>query len=78
MGKITIYQFEIYDPLNDEMRTSRRWGTREAIKNIAAGHVLDKSATEVDESAVESDILGLTTKGFIPNPRQGFQSEVAK
>jgi hypothetical protein len=30
----TVYRFETYDIVADEMRMSRRWGTREGIENI--------------------------------------------
>jgi hypothetical protein len=76
MPKITIYQFEVYDPQNDQMKKSRRWGTREAVEKITHGKVLDNTAIEVDESAVASDIPGLTEKDFIPNKRQGLQTSV--
>lgn len=76
MSKVTIYQVKVYDPQNDEMRKSRRWGTREAIEKIAHGKVLDDTATEVDESAIASDIPGLTERDFNPHKCQGFQMSV--
>lgn len=66
MSKVTIFQFELYIPQNDEIRKSRRWGTREAIEKIALGKVLEDTATEVDESAIASDIHGLTERDFNP------------
>lgn len=76
MSKITIHQFKVYDPQNDQMKKSRRWGTREAIEKIAHGKVLDDTATEVDESAVASDIPGLTERDFNPHESRGFQTSV--
>jgi hypothetical protein len=58
------------------MTRSRRWGTREAIKDIACGRVVEESALEVEESAVKSDIHGFTEKDFNPRPRKGFQTRV--
>lgn len=78
MNKVTVYQFQVYDPNTDTMHKSRRWGTREAIENIVHGVVLG-AGNEVDKSAVEppdSDIPGLTKIGFDPQPRQGFPTQV--
>ena len=76
MRKITIYQFEVYNQQNDQMKKSRRWGTSESVEKIAHGKVLRNTAIEVDESAAASDIPGLTEKDFIPHKRQGFQTSV--
>ncbi|HUD54898.1 MAG TPA: hypothetical protein VMR02_06715 [Terracidiphilus sp.] len=78
MSKVTVYHFEKYDLLNDHMRKSRRWGTREAIEKIH-GHVPEDTATEVDESVVIADdisVSGLTSRDFDPHPRGGFQNSV--
>ena len=75
MSKVTIYQFELYDIQNDGMYKSRRWGTREAIKNIY-GKVREETAMEVDEKLVDSDISGLTARDFNPNLLEGFQKQV--
>jgi hypothetical protein len=66
MSKITIYQFEVWDVISDQTRKSRRWGTREAIQEIAHGRVLEETATEVEDFAVRSDIFGFTKIGFDP------------
>ena len=76
MRRITIYQFEVYNPQDDQMIKSRRWGTSEAIEQIAHGRVLRNTAVEVDESAVASDIPGLSEKDFIPHKHQGFQTSI--
>ncbi len=78
MRKITIYQFEVYNAQDDQMIKSRRWGTSEAIEQIAHGRMLRNTAVEVDESAVASDIPGLTEKDFIPHTHQGFQTSVQR
>jgi hypothetical protein len=65
----TIYRFK---PIM--MIESRRWGTREAVDNIAHGQVLEHTAVDVDESAIESDIPGLTRRSFDPHSAFGFQT----
>jgi hypothetical protein len=77
MTKVTIFQFDVYDVLSDSVQRSRRWGTREAIQEIARGMPVDNTATEVDESAVASDIPGLTVRDFNPRPHHGFQTVVS-
>jgi hypothetical protein len=64
MSKITIYRFKVYDHQNDEMITSRRWGTREAIERFAHGEVLENTGVGADANAVDSDIRGLTERIF--------------
>jgi hypothetical protein len=75
MGKITVYRFKKYDISNDENRQSRRWATREAIERIG-GEVLEDTATEVDPSAVGTEIDGMTERNFDPHPRTGVQTQV--
>jgi hypothetical protein len=67
MAKVTIYRFQLYNSQTDEIVTSRRWGTAEAIKEIAGGHVLKDTAVEVDDSFIRSDIHGLTVRNFDPS-----------
>jgi hypothetical protein len=76
MAKLTIYRFEVYDIQSDQVVTSKRWGTREAIVETAHGRVLEDTAVEVDGSAVASDIHGFTERGFNPHARSGFQAAV--
>jgi hypothetical protein len=78
MPMVTIYQFEVYRIDSDEVMKSRRWGTREAIIEIAHGRVLEESAIEVDESVVASDIHGFTVRDFNPQPCSGFQTSVER
>jgi len=77
MSTVTIYQFEVYRIDSDEIVKSRRWGTREAIVEIAHGRVLEDTAREVDESIVASDIQGFTERNYDPDARPpGFQTYV--
>ena len=76
MAKVTIFRFEVYDIQSDQVIPSKRWGTRAAIIEIAHGRVLEDTATEVDESAVASDIRGFTVRDFNPHSRRGFHTEV--
>lgn len=74
---VTIYQFEVYRIDSDEVVKSRRWGTREAIIQIAHGRVREHTAREVDESVVGSDIHGFTKRDFDLDARPpGFQTHV--
>lgn len=67
MTKVTIFQFEVYSVVTDDMKKSRRWGTRAAIEKIA-GRVLEDTRTEVDAAVVEkSDLIGFTERGFDPH-----------
>ena len=68
MSNVTIYQFELYDITIDGNRRSRRWATRQAIERLR-GNVLEGTGTEVDASAVDTDILGMTARDFNPNWR---------
>jgi len=54
----------VWNTATDEIRQSRRWGTREAIEQIAHGRVLAEIAREVDEAVVRSDIWGFTERDF--------------
>jgi hypothetical protein len=77
MSKATIYQFELYDIQSDQVVKSKRWGTREAIVEIACGQVLEDTAIEVDDTVILSDIHGFTVIGFDPHRRPaGFQTQV--
>ena len=78
MTTVTSYQFEVYRIDSDEIVKSRRWGTREAIRDIARGRVIEESAIDVDESVVASDIHGFTVRDFNPQPRRRFQAFVER
>jgi hypothetical protein len=70
MAKLRIYQFEVYGIRAEQIVKSKRWGTKEAIVQVAGGRVLEDTGIEVDESVVPSDIHGLTPIGFDPHPRR--------
>ena len=76
MSKVKIYRFRVYDISNDNIRTSTRWGTREAIRDIACGELLEDTEREVDASVIESDIQGMTERNYNPNRETGFQRNV--
>ena len=63
--KVTVHRLRTYDIVSDSSRTSRRYGTLEAIK-IWRGEPVEGSAVEVDASAVETDEPGMTAIGFDP------------
>ena len=77
MTTVTIFQFEVYKMDSEEVVRSRRWGIREAIRNIACGRVLEDTARRVDESVVASDLEGFTKCDFDSDASpSGFQTRV--
>jgi hypothetical protein len=76
MIPMKIYRFRTWDSHADQIKESRRWGTRDAIQNLIGGEIIERSETEVDESAIDSD--GLTAMDFNPRPRVGFQGDPPK
>jgi hypothetical protein len=78
MAQVTIFRFKSYNVMTDSMDSSRRWGTREAIEQIAKGVVIEESSRIVDETAVQSDIPGLTARDFNPDALVGFQTSVQR
>ena len=75
MSKVAVYRFTKYDITTDQFQQSHRMGTRAAIERVG-GEVLEDTAIEVDASAVDTDIDGMTVRNFDPRPRTGFQSQV--
>jgi hypothetical protein len=65
-----VYRFRMYVIKDDEMLTSRRWATREAIERVR-GEILESTETEVDSSVLDSN--GMTERDFDPHRRTGFQ-----
>jgi len=66
--EVLIYEFEVYDPIDDSLKKSRRWGTSEAINNTTHGRIIGEGVS-VDRSVVEApktDIDGLTEPDFDP------------
>jgi len=72
---VKIYRFRTWDSHADQIRESRRWGTRNSIQAIG-GQVIEDSEVEVDESAIDGD--GLTEMNFNPRARTGFPSDRPK
>ena len=70
-----VYRFEMYSIESDEFRTSRRYGTRDAITNIG-GNVIEDSKVSIESSQLGQDLKGFTVVDFNPSPRVGFQTEV--
>ena len=65
---VTVYQFQRFDITTGIWRTSRRWGTREAVERLGSCFsILEDSATEVSEADIRIDIPGLTEIGFNPH-----------
>ncbi len=65
MTKITVYHFEVWDPINDQMVRSRRLGTPDAIKNTAHGREVGLGI-DVDASDVGHEIPGFTVRDYRP------------
>ena len=63
--RVEIYRFTRYDREANKMVLSKRWGTKEKIREIY-GVCIHDSRKFVDRSAVESDIMGLTEEGYVP------------
>ena len=66
MSKVHIYRFTLYDITSDGAHQSRRWGTRDAVERIG-GEVLVDTGVEVDASAVDSEVSGLTARDYNPH-----------
>lgn len=66
MPTVLIFPFEVYDPVSDQMVRSRRWGTREAVEQVAHGCVIEEGALEVPRHFLDTDIPGMTHIGFDP------------
>ena len=69
MARVTVYQFEIYDPSDGKMHLSRQWATRQAIKQhglagAAIGMIVEETGIEVDSMALDRN--GMTAIGFDP------------
>jgi hypothetical protein len=64
MAKITVYPFEVWDPISDQMVRSKRLGTLEAIKNTAHGREAGPGM-DVDASDVGTEIHGFTVRNYV-------------
>ena len=65
MARVTVYRFTIYDIFSDDNIISKRMGTREGVKKIR-GAVIESTAVDIDEAALDPDLPGLTPAGFAP------------
>jgi hypothetical protein len=70
VAKITVYHFEVWDPINDQMVRSKRMGTPEAIKNTAHGREVGPGI-DVDASDVGTEIHGFTVRNYQPQGSSG-------
>jgi len=64
MGRVVVHRFEVYDITNDAIVQSRRYGTADAIKNIAGGRIMPNTQIEVDSSELGGEIEGMTTRNY--------------
>ncbi len=65
MTKVTVYPFEVWDPINDQLVRSKRLGTPEAIRNTAHGREVGPGI-DVDVSEVGTEIHGFTVRDYQP------------
>jgi hypothetical protein len=65
MTKITVYHFEVWDSVNDQMVRSKRMGTPDAIKNTAHGREVGQGI-DVDVADVGTEIPGFTVMNYRP------------
>jgi hypothetical protein len=65
MTKITVYHFEVWDSVNDQMVRSKRMGTPDAIKNTAHGREVGQGM-DVDVADVGTEIPGFTVRNYRP------------
>lgn len=76
MGNITLYRFETYNGINDEIILSTRYGTVSGIQRI--GGQIKEPGVLVNDSVRLDD--GLTEKNFDPSEyppvHAGFQTVV--
>jgi hypothetical protein len=73
---VTVYEFNMYDPSTDQVKKSRRMGTRPAIEKIANGSPLEETKIDVPVSQLSREISGMTEIDFNPHKRPlGFQTQ---
>ena len=65
MTKITVYHFEVWDPVSDQIVRSKRMGTPDAIKNTAHGREVGQGI-DVDVADVGTEIAGFTVRNYRP------------
>ena len=67
MARVVMHRFEVYDITNDAIVQSRRYGTADAIKNIAVGRIMPNTQIEVDSSDLGHAIEGMTARDYTPD-----------
>jgi hypothetical protein len=75
MRKMVVFKFQKYSIDSDQIRESRRYGTRDAIKKIG-GEVIEGSEIEIDASQLDKEMDGFTPRDFRPTTGGGFQTIV--
>jgi hypothetical protein len=75
MRKRAVHKFQKYSIETDELKMSRRYGTREAIKKVG-GEVIEGSEIEIDASQLDQEMDGFTARNFSPSTGGGFQTTV--
>ena len=65
MRKITVYHFEVWDAVNDQVVRSKRMGTPDAIKNTVHGREVGQGI-DVDVADVGTEIAGFTVRNYRP------------
>jgi hypothetical protein len=74
---VTVYEFNMYDLSTDQVKKSRRMGTRNAIENIANGWPLEETKIDIPVSQLSREISGMTEIDFNPHKRPlEFQTQV--
>lgn len=76
MRIIVVHKFQVYSIESDEFRTSRRYGTRDAIGTIGGSRVIEGTEIEIDASLLDKELHGFTPRDFRPSTGGGFQTEV--
>lgn len=62
--KIAVHRFQVWDSISDTMKTSTRYATIDAIKNTAHGVAVPGTEILIEASELNSDVEGMTTKGY--------------
>jgi hypothetical protein len=62
--KIAVHKFQVYDVSKDEMVTSTRYGTVDAINATAHGKVVAGTEILIDASELSTEIEGFTIKAY--------------
>ena len=70
MTKVTVYNVQLYDAVNDAPKTSRRMATERGAE-MMCGEIVKDSAVEIEESQLNGEQW--TEIGFDPKtPPSGF------